>query len=287
MGSKSISCPPLSQYLRCPISLSEFSEPVLLPGCGHTFDRQCLQSLENNECPTCRFKFNGDVQHFPINWVVANMLNLDIDVVKPSDIINNNFMKMKLHCDKLFNDKISIMEKQAEVELSSKYEQYKKDILLVFKKQIEDQFRDSIKNEIKDELMNNEFTPDKIIVLKDKIRYDITNDITNNIVSEVKTELYKKGDHISIGYETFHDTRSHNSHPKSNRKYGLVESFQFLHNLPNNDFKFKITFYELINQDIFLKCQPESSSFMFILTSNIVVLCTSWHSNNININKIF
>ena len=46
----------------CPICLDNYSDIHVSP-CGHTFCWSCIQKLTNNDCPICRKKMNGVLEH--------------------------------------------------------------------------------------------------------------------------------------------------------------------------------------------------------------------------------
>lgn len=62
----------------CPISLDTYKEPVFIPDCGHTFDRQNLIDLPNKKCPICSIAFSGNPNSFKTNWSLASIMNLNI-----------------------------------------------------------------------------------------------------------------------------------------------------------------------------------------------------------------
>jgi len=64
----------------CPISLEPYKEPVFIPDCGHTFDRQNLVDLPNKKCPICSIPFSGNPNNFKINWSLASIMNLNVKI---------------------------------------------------------------------------------------------------------------------------------------------------------------------------------------------------------------
>mmetsp|Transcript_60098 Transcript_60098/g.104858 ORF Transcript_60098/g.104858 Transcript_60098/m.104858 type:complete len:514 (+) Transcript_60098:72-1613(+) len=47
----------MAELLDCPVCLEPFSDPQMLPSCGHTFCRGCIRGLQSRRCPTCRAAF--------------------------------------------------------------------------------------------------------------------------------------------------------------------------------------------------------------------------------------
>jgi hypothetical protein len=62
----------------CPITLEQFTDPIIIPECGHTFDRRQLKDCNKKECPKCRKPFRGDPSGFPTNWSIVEYLDLNI-----------------------------------------------------------------------------------------------------------------------------------------------------------------------------------------------------------------
>lgn len=89
--------------MQCPITLSRFKYPVLIPDCGHTFDLISLKLHLSKErrCPICRTEVKSE--KLVIDYMIANYLNLNVDydqrilkldlAEKKSkwEIISNNF----------------------------------------------------------------------------------------------------------------------------------------------------------------------------------------------------
>lgn len=65
----------------CPITMEPFKIPVFIPQCGHTFERNAVIKLKNKKCPVCNNAIIGDPKNFPINWVIASHLNLNIEKI--------------------------------------------------------------------------------------------------------------------------------------------------------------------------------------------------------------
>ncbi|UJR25954.1 hypothetical protein I4U23_007302 [Adineta vaga] len=69
----------LQELLQCPVCLTSYTEPRLLP-CGHTYCHQCLDRLMQDDndvvtCPECRKQhIVPDDGVFPPNFVVRNLL---------------------------------------------------------------------------------------------------------------------------------------------------------------------------------------------------------------------
>ncbi len=68
---------------RCPVCLQPFTQPKLLPVCGHTFCLQCLQKLppstpKSVRCPLCRqqspLPISG-IQGFPDDRTARNLMD--------------------------------------------------------------------------------------------------------------------------------------------------------------------------------------------------------------------
>jgi len=85
---KLILMPNNKDLLTDPITLEKFTYPIITR-CGHTFDRDNLEIHLNKHstCPICKTTIVGDINSFPINWVVANQLNLDIKKKKMDPIV--------------------------------------------------------------------------------------------------------------------------------------------------------------------------------------------------------
>ncbi len=62
----------------CPITTEKFTDPVIIPDCGHTFDRPALREIPNKRCPTCNADFIEEPDYLPTNWLVASCLDLSI-----------------------------------------------------------------------------------------------------------------------------------------------------------------------------------------------------------------
>ena len=68
------------------VTMDYFKDPVVVPECGHTFDRKVLQTLSIKRCPLCNAYFKGDPDKFRNNWVIVDILNLDIPRPTKEDI---------------------------------------------------------------------------------------------------------------------------------------------------------------------------------------------------------
>lgn len=69
--------------MECPISMTRFQHPVLLP-CGHTFDKGSVGHFKKKMCPLCREPFLEDIDDLPVNWVLIELMGLDIETPKVS-----------------------------------------------------------------------------------------------------------------------------------------------------------------------------------------------------------
>eukprot|EP00927_Polykrikos_kofoidii_P044892 TRINITY_DN38764_c0_g1_i1.p1 TRINITY_DN38764_c0_g1~~TRINITY_DN38764_c0_g1_i1.p1 ORF type:complete len:587 (-),score=98.21 TRINITY_DN38764_c0_g1_i1:80-1738(-) len=49
--------PSLGELATCPVCLDLYTDPQMLPGCGHTFCRACCEPLRPSICPLCRQRF--------------------------------------------------------------------------------------------------------------------------------------------------------------------------------------------------------------------------------------
>lgn len=65
------------EELVCPITHEVFTNPRILP-CDHTFDKKSLLKLQKKECPICCKEFYLNVVYAPINWIIVNLLSLDV-----------------------------------------------------------------------------------------------------------------------------------------------------------------------------------------------------------------
>jgi hypothetical protein len=72
---KIISTKELENSYRCIICDEFYNEknkkPSCLVPCGHTICQECINSLSNNNCPTCRTEFNKNVT----NWETLKTMN--------------------------------------------------------------------------------------------------------------------------------------------------------------------------------------------------------------------
>lgn len=62
----------MDDLLECSVCLSEFDQPQLLPGCGHTFCLACVQAMRPQQCPLCRQPF--DIQRVCPNFALQHLL---------------------------------------------------------------------------------------------------------------------------------------------------------------------------------------------------------------------
>ena len=88
----------LEQYnedaLCCPVTFIPFTNPVIVPECGHTFDREALVQYKKKECPTCRTRYCVDPIDLPTNWAIVSFLDLDIKA-KPNSPIKYSAKQAK------------------------------------------------------------------------------------------------------------------------------------------------------------------------------------------------
>lgn len=104
----------MSDNFTCPITLEKFKEPIIIPTCGHTFDKTALLAVPIKKCPICKTDFGNDINAFPINWSVASHLNLDIKK-KPEeisdDILSYDAAKAKADREVFINNQKDILIK--------------------------------------------------------------------------------------------------------------------------------------------------------------------------------
>lgn len=88
----------LIENLKCPITLDIFKDPVFIPECGHTFDKNALKSLPQKKCPLCNQAFIGNSDEFKTNWSIASILEIEIknNEINPiPEILSYNAIKAK------------------------------------------------------------------------------------------------------------------------------------------------------------------------------------------------
>lgn len=115
--------------LCCPITFIPFTNPVIIPECGHTFDRDALVQYKKRECPTCRTRYSETPSKLPTNWAIVSFLDLDIKA-KPNspikysakqakkdkkiyiranaDIMKNNILKVVMDTGKQGGNRLTI-----------------------------------------------------------------------------------------------------------------------------------------------------------------------------------
>ena len=81
--------------LCCPVTLIPFTNPVIIPECGHTFDREALVEYKKRECPTCRTHYCADPSKLPTNWVIVSFLDIDTKA-EPNSPINYSAKQAKI-----------------------------------------------------------------------------------------------------------------------------------------------------------------------------------------------
>ena len=74
----------------CPVTSELFTDPAIIPECGHTFDRPALIKLPNKKCPICNTEFHDLPQDLPTNWLAVSHLNLSIKPKKKSKKIKKD-----------------------------------------------------------------------------------------------------------------------------------------------------------------------------------------------------
>jgi len=84
----------LNDDLTCPITLDVFKDPVFIPECGHTFDRNGLNSLSTKYCPICKNSFSGNTNDFMTNWVIASILGISIKQIDGENVKDNPKTKL-------------------------------------------------------------------------------------------------------------------------------------------------------------------------------------------------
>lgn len=89
----------------CPISTDLFKDPVFIPECGHTFDRAELINSAVRKCPLCNVYFKGDPAKFRVNWVVAEILGLNIPRPTAEDFANYDAMMARADSNKVITDR--------------------------------------------------------------------------------------------------------------------------------------------------------------------------------------
>jgi len=94
------------ESLKCPITLEPFKDPVFIPECGHTFERKALNDLQIKKCPLCNNYFKGDPAKFRVNWIVAEMLDLNIPRTIKEDILAYDAEMARLESNKAIADKV-------------------------------------------------------------------------------------------------------------------------------------------------------------------------------------
>ncbi|QKF93510.1 SP-RING finger protein [Fadolivirus algeromassiliense] len=92
----------MSDTFVCPITLEQFKEPIIIPTCGHTFDKNGLINLPNKKCPICKTDFVGNPLNFPFNWTIISHLGLEI---KQNKLVENDIMSYDANQAKLDREK--------------------------------------------------------------------------------------------------------------------------------------------------------------------------------------
>jgi hypothetical protein len=93
--------------MECPISMTRFQYPVVLP-CGHTFDKGSVIRFKKKICPMCRVPYLEDVHDLPVNWVLVEIMGLDVETSKASvlDRIHTNNIKYRI-----MNEMVNIVQR--------------------------------------------------------------------------------------------------------------------------------------------------------------------------------
>lgn len=99
----------IQETLKCPITMENFTEPVFVPECGHTFDRKELMKLPNKKCPLSNCSFSDEPIDFKFNWLAVSMLNINVKEPENqfgSSIVNYNAKKAIEDRIKYITDKV-------------------------------------------------------------------------------------------------------------------------------------------------------------------------------------
>ena len=96
----------LNESLKCSITLEIFKDPVFIPDCGHTFDRNGLENLPQKKCPLCNHIFSGNPHDFKTNWAIASILGIEIKKkeINSNEILDYNALKAKKDRDTYVNE---------------------------------------------------------------------------------------------------------------------------------------------------------------------------------------
>lgn len=105
----------------CPVTSELFTDPTIIPECGHTFDRSVLIKLENKKCPVCNIEFHDLPQDLPTNWLAVSHLNLSI---KPKE--DKNSKDKDYDADQAYHDCRQYIETKSKIII--------KDIIIQIKK---------------------------------------------------------------------------------------------------------------------------------------------------------
>lgn len=63
------------RFLKCPISQSVFTDPIILP-CGHTYEKaMILRMRQRHECPECRVPFTNNPVAFTTNYAIKSAVD--------------------------------------------------------------------------------------------------------------------------------------------------------------------------------------------------------------------
>jgi len=93
----------------CPLTGESLENPVVIPECGHTFEKSMLLNYLTNyvkKCPLCKKVVKTDLSQIPFNFIVRDALEQQQNMIKKQHLI-------KSHIKKKINDYFSEHQKQA------------------------------------------------------------------------------------------------------------------------------------------------------------------------------
>lgn len=111
----------------CPITLCEFSHPVVI-SCGHTFEKNAIENIiikneEKSKCPICKENICGYIT----NWILVQTLNLDIkNGIENIELQNEIEKKIKKRAKNMTRIEIAAIKLSMERNFAAREEEIRK-----------------------------------------------------------------------------------------------------------------------------------------------------------------